>query len=101
RSRLSSLITYAIYPSPLTCVRLALVSQAYLFNGNLDLSSGYISAGRRCSHRSVRLIERNRALELRRSRPRRHKAHDDAGLDAQLSAPALHLPTPRAIGRVE
>ena len=60
-------------------------------------------AARRRSHRSVPLIERNRALELR-STPRiqalrRREAPDDAGPpDAQLSAPALHLPTPRATG---
>ena len=56
----------------------------YLFNGNLDLSSGHISVVRRRSHRSVRLIERNRELELRQyarhaSGPHRHEAPDDAG----------------------
>src|SRR5262245_11311941 len=62
---------------------------------------------RRRSHRSVRLIERNRALELCSTPathlgPHRREAADDAGPpDAQLSAPALDLPTPRASGRVE
>ena len=52
------------------------------------------------SHRSVPLIQRNRALELRSTParhpgPHRHEAPDDAGPpDAQLSAPVLHLSAP-------
>src|SRR5882672_9661993 len=57
-------------------------------------------AARRRSHRSVPLIQRNRALELRSTParhpgPHRHEAPDDAGPpDAQLSAPVLHLSAP-------
>jgi hypothetical protein len=51
--------------------------------------------------RSVPLIEADRALELRGtraqpSRPACHKRPTTKGLDAQLSALALHLPTPMA-----
>jgi len=61
-------------------------------------------AARRRSNRSVLLIEGDRALELRGTRarhpgPRRHKAPTArTSHAAQLSAPALHLPTPRAPG---
>jgi hypothetical protein len=50
-------------------------------------------AARRRSHRSVPVIERDRALELRSTPARGLKAPDP-----QLSAPASHLPTPRARG---
>ena len=61
-------------------------------------------AARRRSHRPVPLIEDDRALELRGTRarhpgPRRHKAPTArASHAAQLSAPALHLPTPTGDG---
>jgi hypothetical protein len=61
-------------------------------------------AARRRSHPSVPVIEDDRALELRGTRarhpgPRRHKAPTArASHAAQLSAPALHFPTPRARG---
>jgi len=63
-------------------------------------------AGVRREERSVPLIERNRALELRSTParhpgPRRHKAPTARARDAQLSAPGLHLPRPKATGRVE
>jgi len=60
-------------------------------------------AARRRSHRSIPLIERNRALELRGTAIQAREPQNAAakGSDTQLSVPALHLPTPRATGRVE
>jgi hypothetical protein len=57
----------------------------------------------RREERSVPLIERNRALEVRGtraqlSRPACHKTPIAKSNAAQLSALALHLPTPRATG---
>jgi hypothetical protein len=61
-------------------------------------------AGQRRSHRSVPLIERDLAFELR-STPARHlgarivtKRRRHRPPDVQLSVPALHLPTPTATG---
>ena len=61
-------------------------------------------AARHCSRRSVPFIQGNRALEVHGTRashpgPRRHKSAYGEGLHAaQLSAPALHLPTPTGDG---
>jgi hypothetical protein len=57
--------------------------------------------------RSVPLIERDRALELRSTParhpgPDRHKAPPAQAIpNDQLSAPAFQFPTPRATGRAE
>jgi hypothetical protein len=80
------------------------VSQAYLFNGNLDLSSGYIRVGKAPftsfgSFDRTQIVRSNYAARRPRIQARIvTKRPTTQGRDAQLNRPAFHLATPRATG---